>query len=316
MIFKMMKQFLIRLKREKYLQIMALLGVAWMLVFNYAPMYGIIIAFKRNYRITDSIFSLKFLSSGWASSYGFQHFIAFFKDMDFANVMINTLGISLLKLAIGFPLPVIFALLLNELEYRSFKRVVQTISYLPHFLSWVILGGILTTWLSGTGFINEILVKLGFIEEGIYFLTEPKYFWWIALISDVWKELGWSAIIYLAAISGIDPELYEAAEIDGAGRFRKMWSITLPCIAGTVGILFILAVGGLLNSNFDQIFILWNTLNQSRSTVLDIFVYNVGMKNMRFSYAAAIGFFKSIVAFILLFIANKVTRRLNDVSLF
>jgi putative aldouronate transport system permease protein len=311
-----MKQFLNRVKREKHLQIMALLGVVWMLVFNYAPMYGILIAFKRNYRITDSIFNFKFIVSNWASSYGFQHFIAFFKDMDFANVMINTLGISFLKLCIGFPLPIIFALLINELEYRKFKRVVQTISYLPHFLSWAILGGILTTWLSGTGFINEILIKFGFIKEGIYFLAEPKYFWGIALISDIWKELGWSAIIYLAAISGIDPELYEAAEIDGARRFRKMWSITLPCIAGTVGILFILAVGGLLNSNFDQIFILWNSLNQSRSTVLDIFVYNVGMKNMRFSYAAAIGFFKSVVAFILLFIADRVTRRLNDVSLF
>jgi putative aldouronate transport system permease protein len=316
MMLKMMKRFLIRLRREKYLQIMALLGVGWMLVFNYAPMYGIIIAFKRNYRVIDSIFSLNFLKSGWASSYGFQHFIAFFKDMDFANVMINTLGISLLKLSIGFPLPIVFALLLNEVEYQGFKRIVQTISYLPHFLSWVILGGILTTWLSGTGFINEILIKLGLIREGIYFLAEPRYFWGIVLISDVWKELGWSAIIYLAAISSIDPDLYEAAEIDGAGRFRKMWSITLPCIAGTIGILFILAVGGLLNSNFDQIFILWNTLNQPRSTVLDIFVYNVGMKNMRFSYAAAIGLFKSVIAFILLFIANRVTRRLNDVSLF
>jgi putative aldouronate transport system permease protein len=312
----MMKQFLNRLRREKYLQIMALLGVGWMLVFNYAPMYGIIIAFKRNYRVIDSIFSFNFLKSGWASSYGFQHFIAFFRDMDFANVMINTLGISLLKLGIGFPLPIIFALLLNEVEYQGFKRIVQTISYLPHFLSWVILGGILTTWLSGTGFINEILIKFGLIREGVYFLAEPKYFWGIVLVSDIWKELGWSAIIYLAAISSIDADLYEAAEIDGAGRFRKMWSITLPCIAGTIGILFILAVGGLLNSNFDQIFILWNTLNQPRSTVLDIFVYNVGMKNMRFSYAAAIGLFKSVIAFILLFIANRVTRRLNDVSLF
>ncbi|GHU16375.1 ABC transporter permease [Spirochaetia bacterium] len=295
---------------------MALLGVAWMLVFNYAPMYGIIIAFKKNYRVIDSIFSLKFLGSDWASSFGFQHFIMFFRDMEFANIMINTVGISLLKLCVGFPLPIIFALLLNELKYQGFKRVVQTISYLPHFLSWVILGGILTNWLSGTGFINELLVKFGFSGDRIYFLAEPKYFWGIVVISDVWKELGWSAIIYLAAISGIDPELYEAAEIDGAGRLRKMRSITLPCIAGTVAILFILAVGGLLNSNFDQIFVLWNSMNASRSTVLDIYVYNVGMKTMRFSYAAAIGLSKSAVAFMLLFAANKITRRLNDVSLF
>jgi putative aldouronate transport system permease protein len=310
------KTFWARLKDERYLQIMAWCGIIWMLVFNYAPMYGIIIAFKKNYRITQPLFSFDFLKSAWAGSYGFQHFLAFFRDADFTNILMNTLGISILKLVISFPLPIIFALMLNELRNEKFKKFVQTVSYLPHFLSWVVLGGILSTWLSDVGFVNELLIKMGLLKEGVSYLAYPEYFWGIVVASDIWKELGWSAIIYLAAISGIDQELYEAARVDGAGRFRQMISITLPCIAGTVAILFILAVGGLLNSNFDQILVLWNPLNSSRSNVIDIYTYNVAMKSMRFSYAAAIGLFKSVFAFILLYIANQVTKKLNGSSLF
>jgi len=294
---------------------MALAGLVWMLVFNYLPMYGILVAFKRNYRITDSLFSFGFLTSSWASMGGFAHFVSFIKDTEFLNILRNTLGISLLKLFIGFPLPIIFALLLNELRNKRFKSVVQTISYLPHFLSWVILGGILTTWLSETGFLNDILIKTGLIKEGIAFLAYPKYFWGIVVISDIWKGLGWSSIIYLAAISSIDQEMYEAAEIDGVGRLKKIWHITLPCIMATITILFILAVGGLLNSNFDQILVLWNPLNSSHSNVIDIYTYHVAMRSMRFSYASAIGLFKSVVAFALLYGANQVTKKLNDVSL-
>ncbi|MFQ3547796.1 MAG: ABC transporter permease subunit [Termitinemataceae bacterium] len=305
-----------RFIEQRYLQFMALCGVLWMLVFNYAPMYGILVGFKQNYRITMPLFSWDFLKSTWAAQFGFKHFIDFVKDEQFLNILYNTLGISIFKLLIGFPLPIIFALLLNELRSPRFKRVVQTISYLPHFLSWVVLGGILTTWLSETGLINQLLKLAGFSKQGITFLAEPNYFWPIVVISDIWKELGWSAIIYLAAIVGVDPELYEAATVDGAGRIRQMFSITLPCIKGTITILFILAVGGLLNSNFDQILVLWNPLNASRSSVIDIYVYHVAMRSMRYSYATAIGLFKSVVAFILLFIANRVTNRLNEVSLF
>lgn len=310
------KSFWKRLKEERYLQGMALCGVIWMLVFNYAPMYGIIIAFKKNYRITESLFSFKFLQSTWANLFGFQHFVAFVQDTEFVNILTNTLGISVLKLCISFPLPIVFALLLNELRNQKLKRVVQTVSYLPHFLSWVVLGGILSTWLSDTGFINDLLKLCGVVDEGVTFLAYPQYFWGIVVLSDVWKEMGWSAILYLAAIAGIDQELYEAARIDGAGRLRQMTAITLPSIKGTITILFILSVGGLLNSNFDQIFVLWNPLNAPRSNVIDIYTYNVAMKSMRFSYAAAIGLFKSVFAFILLYIANNVTKKLNDVSLF
>jgi putative aldouronate transport system permease protein len=303
-------------KRQRYLQAMALLGVAWMVVFNYVPMYGIVLAFKKNYLVTQKIFSLKFLATPWAASGGFAHFLNFFKDEQFVSVMTNTLGISVLKLLIAFPLPIVFALALNELRSNRFKRWVQTISYLPHFLSWVVLGGILTSWLSESGLFSELLVRSGAMPQGVNFLADAKYFWPVVIVSDVWKELGWSAIIYLAAIAGIDPELFEAATVDGAGRFTQIRKITLPCIKGTVTILFILAVGGILNSNFDQILVLWNPLNAPAANVLDIYVYHTAMKSMRFSYATAIGLFKAVVSFVLLFAANKVTSKLNDVSLF
>jgi len=307
--------FLKRLNREKYLQIMALLGVAWMLVFNYAPMYGLIIAFKQNFRVIDSFFSLDFLRSPWASHGGFGHFVAFVQDPEFLNIITNTLGISLLRLFIIFPMPIIFALFLNELRSVRFKRMVQTISYLPHFISWVVLGGILTTWLSEAGFVNQMLIRMGVLDRGIEYLAFPQYFWGIVTISNIWKELGWSAIIYIAAISSIDQEMYEAAELDGVGRFRRMWSLTLPCIKGTITILFILAIGGLLATNFEQILVLWNPLNAPRSNVLDIYVYHVGIQGMRFSYAAAIGFFRSVIAFGLLFGANQVIKKLNGSAL-
>ena len=310
------KTFWARLHEEKYLQVMALLGIAWMLVFNYIPMYGILIAFKKNFFITTPLFSKKFFTTPWATNGGFQHFINFFKDEEFFNVMANTLGISVLKLIFNFTLPIIFALLLNEVRNIRFKKAVQTITYMPHFLSWVVLGGILTTWLGEGGLFNDLLIKMGLLKEGVAFLAYPKYFWAITVISDLWKELGWSAIIYLAAISGIDQEMYEAAKVDGASRWKQIWTITLPSIAPTVTIMFILAVGGLLNTNFDQILVLNNPLNAPRSNVLDIYVYQTAMRGMRYSYASAIGLFKSVIAFILLFIANQVTKRLNDTSLF
>lgn len=310
------KPFLKRLKEEKYLQLMAWLGIIWMVVFNYAPMYGLLIAFKKNFKITTNLFSGKFLASEWAENFGFQHFINFFKDEEFANIMINTLGISLIKLAVCFPLPIFFAILLNEVRNPHFKKSIQTISYLPHFLSWVVLGGIITNWLDEQGLINQLMVSTGIMSQPVSFLAYPKYFWGIVVISDLWKEMGWSAIIYLAAISGIDQEMYEAAQVDGASRLRQIFSITLPSIKGTIIIMFILAVGGLLNSNFDQIFVLWNPLNSSRSNVIDIYTYTTAMRSMRYSYAAAIGLFKSVVAFILLYIANTVTKKVNNTSLF
>lgn len=296
-----------KLYSQRYIQVMALLGVAWMIIFNYIPMYGIVIAFKE-YNIIHSI-----SDAPWV---GLEHFKAFFDDENLLSVIRNTLGISLIKLFIGFPLPILFALFLNEIRSTQFKRWVQTISYLPHFLSWVILGGILATWLADVGIINNLLMALHIIKEPITFLAEPNYFWGIVISSDLWKELGWSAIIYLAAISGVSPDLYEAATIDGAGRFQKMRYVTLPGITSTITILFILAVSGVLNSNFDQILVLRNSLNDSASNVIDIYVYQTGLLSGRYSYAAAVGLIKSIIALILLLIANTVTKKINNTSLF
>lgn len=292
---------------QKYLHVMALLGVVWMFVFNYIPMYGLIIAFKE-YSVIKTI-----SEAPWV---GLMQFKEFLQDENFWIVLKNTLGISLIKLLIGFPLPIIFALLLNELTSLKLKKAVQTISYLPHFISWVVLGGILTTWLADIGVINDILLGLGLISERTNFLAEPDNFWAIIILSDIWKELGWSAIIYLAAIAGVSTELYESATIDGANRFQKMWYITLPSIRPTITILFILAVSGVLNSNFDQILILRNSLNESASNVIDIYVYQMGIQNARYSYATAVGLLKAIIAFILLLSANKITKKLSGTSLF
>ncbi|KKC47897.1 protein lplB [Paenibacillus sp. D9] len=301
------QKWLRKLYSQRYLQIMALLGVAWMIVFNYIPMYGIIIAFKEY----DIIFPMSM--APWV---GLDNFKEFLNDDMLLTVIKNTLGISLIKLIVGFPLPIIFALLLNEVRSVIFKKWTQTITYLPHFLSWVILGGILATWLSDVGIINKILLSLHVIDSPITYLAEPKYFWSIIIVSDIWKELGWSAIIYLAAISSVSPELYEAATIDGAGRFQKMRNITLPSIMGTITILFILAVGNVLNSNFDQILVLRNQLNADASTVIDYYVYQTGLIDNRFSYSTAVNLIKSVIALILLVGANFVTKKLNNNSLF
>jgi len=292
---------------QRYLQAMALLGVAWMIVFNYIPMYGIIIAFK-DFDIISSI-----SAAPWV---GLEHFKAFLEDENLPYVIKNTLGMSILKLVIGFPLPILFALFLNEIRSTFFKKSIQTISYLPHFLSWVILGGIMATWLADVGIVNKILMALHLIEEPITYLAEPDHFWTIIITSDIWKELCWSAIIYLAAISSVSPEYYEAATIDGAGRFQKIWNITLPSIKGTITILFILAVSGLLNSNFDQILVLRNSLNETSSNVIDYYVYQTGLLSGRYSYATAVGLIKSVIALMLLLGANYVTKKLNNTSLF
>ncbi len=296
-----------RLLAQKHLQTMALLGVVWMIIFNYIPMYGLIISFK-DYNIVKSI-----AEAPWV---GLDHFREFLDDEDLRNVIKNTLGISLIKLLIGFPLPIIFALFLNEVRSLRYKKTIQTISYLPHFLSWVVLGGILATWLADVGIINNILLALNVIDKPITYLAEPSYFWTIIITSDIWKELGWSAIIYLAAISGVSPEMYEAATIDGAGRFQKMWFVTLPSIRSTISILFILAVSGVLNSNFDQILVLRNSLNDSASNVIDYYIYYTGIVSNRFSYSAAVTLIKAVIALILLLIANQVSKKINDTSLF
>ena len=295
------------LKRQKYLQAMAIPGIIWLLVFCYLPLYFLVIAFK-DYNIVKPL-----MDAPWV---GFKHFLEFFKDDSFWLIMKNTVGIGLLSLIFGFPLPILFAILLNEIKNVRFKKIVQTISYLPHFLSWIILGGIMLTWLADSGIITKILVEVGVLDKPLALLAVKKYFWPILIISGIWKELGWSAIIYLAAITGIDPELYEAATIDGAGRFRKIINITLPSIKGTVAVLFVLAASSILNTNFDQIMVLRNTLNHDVSDVLNVYIYTTGIRSARYSYSTAVGLITSLVSLGLLVLANFTTKKLTDSSLF
>lgn len=301
------RSLITRLKSQWQLQIIALLALIWMLIFNYGPIGGLVIAFK-NYSITSTI-----IDAPWV---GLDHFIDFFTDEKFVQVLRNTLGISILKLTISTPCAILFAVLLNEMPGLHFKKISQTISYLPHFISWVIIGGLLTTWCSESGFANELLIKMSILESPVNFLAEPKYFWGIAIGTDLWKELGWNSILYYAAVVGVDATLHEAASVDGAGRIRRIWHVTLPSIKGTIVTLLILNVGHMLDSNFNQILVLSNSLNQSASDVIDVYSYRMGMQSGRFSYAAAVGLSKSVVALILLLGTNAISKRLTDSSLF
>ena len=276
-----------------------------MIVFSYIPIYGLSIAFK-NYTVVSTISSAQWV--------GLENFAIIAEDKYFWESVINTLGISLLKLAFGFITPIILAVMIYEVKDGPFKRIVQTISYLPHFLSWIVLGGMLISWFSTTGMFNQIFMWLGLVEEGKNFLLDADKYWWIAALSDVWKEAGWGTILYLATMAGIDPTYYEAARIDGASRMRQIWSITIPMIKTIISLNFILTVSGLLNSNLDQTLVLMNTQNQQRAEVINSYVYRMGLAQGDFSYATAAGLGVSVVSVILLIIANMLTKRLNDQS--
>ncbi|MWV44078.1 ABC transporter permease subunit [Paenibacillus sp. HJL G12] len=274
------------------------------LIFSYLPMYGVLMAFQ-DYDIFQG-----FLHSPWV---GFKHFRMFFEAPEFWNVMRNTFVISALRLLIGFPAPILLALILNEVMHLRFKRIIQTVSYLPHFLSWVIVSGFVASMLAtDNGSLNMLLQKLQLVSEPINFLSIPGYFWAILIGTGIWKEIGFSAIVYLAAIAGINPEIYEAASIDGASRFKKMWYITMPGISGVITIFMILAVGDILSAGFEDILLLAkNPVLQDVSDVIDTYVYRVGIRNSLFSYAAAVGLFKSAISVILLTAANMMARKLG-----
>ncbi len=285
---------------------MASLGFVFLLVFNYAPMFGIALAFKKGdyvIDIKDAIFN--------SDSAGLENFAKFLTDPEFKDVVINTLGMNVLSLIITFPAPIIFALLINEVKNKAFKRVTQTVSYFPFFLSWIVFGGIILSMLdSQTGIVNDILVSLKLVEEPINF-GKSEYFWGLIIVTGLIKGVGWGSIIYLAAIAGIDKSMYEAADIDGANRWSKMLFITLPSILPTITVYLILAVSGILNSGFDQIWIFRNQMNLDRSEVIDTYVYQYGILKKRHSYATAIGLVKSLVAFVLLIFSNTLSKKLT-----
>lgn len=297
------KEFVVDFGRQWELQSMILPGVVFMFIFCYIPIYGLTIAFK-SYTVIDTIDS-----APWV---GLDNFKIIMSDKYFWDSVVNTLGISFLKLAIGFVIPIILAIMIYEVSFGRFKKFVQTVSYLPHFLSWIVLGGMLITWFSTTGLFNQLLLSLGLISQPQNIMLDPNKYWWIATLSDIWKEAGWGTILYLAIMAKIDPTYYEAAKIDGASRLRQIWNITIPNMKMIISLNLILTVSGLLGSNLDQTLVLMNSQNREKAEVINSYVYRMGMTQGDFSYATAVGLGVSIVSVILLVTANKVTSKLND----
>lgn len=291
---------------NRYLYIMLIPALIYYIIFHYVPMYGATIAFK------DFNMSKGILGSSWA---GFKHFEYLFSFDKFFNVFFNTIFISLFRLVFGFPTPIIAALLLNEIRHMVYKRSIQTVIYLPHFISWVILGGILTNLLStDNGVINEVIRSFG--GSPIGFLTDEKYFTSTLVFSMIWKEYGWTTIIYMAALASVDPQLYEAAIIDGASRWRQVVHITIPSISSTIIVMLILRIGGLMEAGFEQIFVLYHPGVYRVSDIIDTYVYRIGLTDGKFSLAAAVGLFKSVINFTLLVLANSIARKLSDQGIY
>jgi putative aldouronate transport system permease protein len=290
--------------RELYLFVLP--GLIYFLLIKYLPVYFIQVAF-RHYKI-----SLPVSAADWA---GFAYFEQLFRSRDFWVAVKNTLIINFYHLIFGFPAPIILALMLNEVRSRAYKRVTQTIVYLPHFVSWVVIGGILRNFMSVQGgLINEFIGYFG--AEPVNFLSEVDLFRGILVTSGIWKEVGWGTIIYLATMSGIDPQLYESATIDGANRFQQMWHITIPSIAYVIVVLVIIRLGNLLNVGFEQILVLYNTLVRDKGLVLQYFVWFNGLVGYRYSFAAAAGLFNTVIAFIMVFSADRLAKWMGHRGIF
>ena len=295
------------IKRQKFLLICSALFVIYGIMFYYLPLGGLIMAFQ-NYKPKDGLLHSAFV--------GLDKFKFLFTDATFLRVIRNTLAMGVLNLVTSFIMAIVFAILLNEITSRIWKKSVQTISYLPHFLSWIIVTGIMHDALSTTGIINEILMKLHLINTEINFFAHQKYFWPIVAFANLWKETGWNAIIYLAAITAIDPCLYEAASIDGAGRWAKIRYITLPGIKSTIMILLLMNVGNVLNAGFEVQYLLGNGLVQNVSQTIDIYVLKWGISQNDYSLGTAAGIFKSVVSIILIVIANQLAKGAGEERLF
>lgn len=298
------------IRRRPMLHLFVWLGLLFLIVFNIIPMTGIQIAF-REFKLKDGFAGI--YRDEWV---GLKYFKQFIGDRKFDTILRNTLSISLLKLIVNFPLAILFAIMLTEMPTQKFKRVVQTVSYLPHFISWVVVSGIAYAFFSTSqGVLPDVMGRLGIEMPAV--LTEAKYYYGLATLSELWKEMGWNAIIYLAAITGIDPALYESAQIDGAGRLKRIWHITLPGIKGTIAVLLIMSVGGLMGgANMEQSMLLGNATNISRSEIIELHVYNQGLTGGRYSYAAAASLFQSVISLALVLSANTFSKHVLKESLF
>lgn len=295
------------LVKHKYLYLLALPVILFYLIFHYFPMYGTIIAFK-NYSPIKGVFD-----SPWASNGGFAHFINFITGPYFVRLLRNTLLISFYDIIFTFPTPILFALLLNEVKCNPFKRVVQTVTYLPHFISMVVVCGLINTFVNADGFINDIIVFFG--GERSYLLANPKMFRPIYIISNIWHQFGWSSIVYLAALTAVDREQYEAAKIDGAGVIKQMIHVTLPGIMPTIVTMFILRMGQVLMVGYEKIILLYNSVTYETADVISSFVYRQGLEATDYSFSTAVNLMNSLVNFALVFITNKISRHVSETSL-
>ena len=298
-------RFMIAIKRCWILYLMILPVVVYYVVFHYLPMFGIVIAFQ-DYRPARG-----FLNSKWV---GFKNFISFFNSEYAWQNTRNTLSISLLSLIFGFPAPIILALLLNEVKNAAFKKSVQTITYMPHFISLVIICAMVRDFCSTSGLFNTILTAFGFSR--IDFLIEPKWFYPVYITSGIWQNIGWDSIIYLAALGGIDPELYEAATVDGANRFHRIWHVTLPGIMPTITILLILRIGSLMSVGYEKIILLYNPSVYETADTISTFVYRRGLVDGKYSFASAVGLMNSVVNMILLLTSDRISKRMGQTGLF
>lgn len=295
-----------RMWKERYLYILLLPGLAFFIIYRYIPMAGNIIAFQ------DFSPFQGFLHSDWV---GLKHFKTIFEDKEVTRVLWNTLYLSFLQIVFAFPMSIILALMLNEVRNSLYKRFIQSVIYLPHFLSWVVVIGIVTILLKSNGVVNGLLGSM-FGMQPVDFLQNPHWFMPLVVLEVIWKETGWGTIIFLAALSGINPSLYEAAAVDGAGRFRQLWHITLPALKSTIIILLILRLGSVLDVGFEQIYLMLTPFTKEVGNVLDTFVYYKGIQNSDFSFATAVGLFKSVIGLILIVGANRLAKRFGDEGVF
>ncbi|MCU6798123.1 sugar ABC transporter permease [Paenibacillus sp. FSL H7-0331] len=290
------------LRRDKFLYLLMLPGLVFFILFKYVPMWGIVIAFQ------DYSPYLGVVQSKWV---GFEHFNRLFSNPDFVKLLRNTTMISLMSLLFFFPMPIIFSLLLNEVRNVVFKRILQSIVYLPHFLSWVIIAGITFLLFSQTsGIVNLLLASYG--EDKVDFLTNSDMFWWLLTAQSIWKDTGWGTIIFLAAIAGVDPQQFEAAKIDGANRLRQVWHITLPAIRSVILILLILRLGHVMDVGFEQVFLMMNGAVSEVADVFETYVYRMGIQSGQFSYSTAVGLFKSVIGLVLVIVSNRIAKRLGE----
>jgi len=308
------KKWVRQLDAQKVLHFMILPSLLVVLLFQYLPIQGLIISFK-NYSVFEGIWA-----SPWARNQGFEHFLDLFENPAVLRVVRNTLALAFFSLAIVTPLPVIFAILLNEIQNRQFKKVTQTITYVPHFISWVVIGGVMFLMFLPTRSspVNRILLGLNIVARPTDIMNNASTIWVVFICAEIWKHLGWSSIIYLAVIASIDPNLYEAVEIDGGGRLAKILYVTWPSLKPTFMILFILKCGQILSAAgfFDQSYILGTPANKSMSQVLDVYILRIGLEQARYSFAAAVGFLKAIMNLMLLFSANYLSKRVTGKGLF